>query len=98
MIRYRMTYPGDPPSQVIEMTRAEFQADFRPSHWTLSDPSGDNVTTFPVGMEDIQCDGCNVDPGDTIFVWLYGRGGCKGYCQDCFNELFKEHCTQLTKE
>jgi hypothetical protein len=95
MIHYCFEYPGDPPSQIIEMTRAEFQQGFRPSHWTISDLDGGNASTGVIEPEDIRCDSCNDNPGDTVYVWIYGRGGCRGYCKTCFDERFKKHCTKL---
>ena len=92
MIFYDMQYPGDPPSVVIEMTRPEFQERFRPSQWTMTSESG--TESFPVGREEISCDLCGADPGDTIFVWLYGTGGCRGYCRACFQESKAPYCTR----
>ena len=96
MIHYRYDSPyGDPVSEIIEMKRAEFQERFRPSQWTMSDLNGGNIATIPVGLDDINCDDCNLDPGDTIFVWMYGEGGCRAYCTSCWEENFKKHCTRL---
>lgn len=92
MIHYRFDYPGDPSSDIYEMTRAEFQERFRPSHVTMTSPT--ETVTIPVGKEEINCDLCNAPCGDTVWVWIYGRGGCRGYCGECFKRM-KKHCTKL---
>lgn len=91
MKTYNVQYPGDPPSKVVEMSRKEFQDSYRPSHYSITDLITGEIETIPIGEEEINCDGCNINPYDTIYVHLYGKHGCRAYCKQCWERTLKPY-------
>jgi hypothetical protein len=86
MKRMLWQYPGDPVAVCVEMTRAEFlTAHPREPLRLIADGK---VTECALGSDEIICDFCDADPGDTTYV-LYN--GLKGICPACFQRVVKPH-------
>lgn len=93
MILYTMLYPGDPPLEVLRMSRAEFLAAHprRPIEIGTLGPDGEYILKeqIPMAPDEIICDFCNADPGDE--VWVYN--GMRGYCRACAKQQWFEYLT-----
>lgn len=91
MRRMICKYPGDPPVEVVEMTRAEFLARFPDRGTTITSAGPDGVVTseyYAAPPDAIYCDSCNDDPGSTVYLYA----GSRGYCPDCFRDSLEEYC------
>jgi len=89
MRRYTMRYPGDPAMQVMEMSRQEFLEAFPRTPTQLIDlGTGEVLERIEYGPDEIICDLCDGDPGDTVFLV-----GPKGICRSCFEKRLKRYCT-----
>ncbi len=96
MKSYVMLYPGDPPMQVIEMSREQFLY-YCPRHpVTISHPGSDIPTqVFPMRQDEIICDMCNADPGDLVTVLATQKGHImRAYCEPCAKESWMPHCKE----
>lgn len=97
MKQYVMRYPGDPPMNVYEMTRAEFLllCPRRPivlEGW--GGPEGYSREEIPVEPDCICCDFCNADPGDTVYAYGNAATGSlsRAYCPKCAKEHWLPYC------
>jgi hypothetical protein len=88
-------YPGDPPVEVLELSREEFLklCPREPITLTSFDPVSGTIEkeSFPMGFDEIYCDLCNEDPGETIY--LYARTQAR--CKSCYNKALKRYCFDL---
>ena len=92
MERFILRYPGDPPAEVVKMTRGEFLAAYPRGPIVISFPgSVEPDEVYPMEPDQIQCDLCGADPGDTTYV-LYGT---RGYCPRCADEHIKPYCKEF---
>lgn len=95
MTSYTMRYPGDPPDTVYEMNREKFLLEFPRVLMLIRDMSTSKVwpalESIPIGVDEIYCDFCNDDPGDTVFLWDHGH---KAYCRNCFESNLARYCTR----
>ena len=83
-----MNYPSDPPVRIKEMTRGEFLKECPRTPITLTDMSTGIVETYPIDPDDIRCDLCNADPGDTVYLHSTNTA----YCKVCFLEFHLPYC------
>ncbi len=87
-----MRFPGDPPATVTEMTRAEFVARHPRSPIQMRDlETGWLLEEIPLGADEVICDLCSGDPGDTVVEMRSGRV-MRGYCLACATESWYPHC------
>lgn len=93
MQRFDFRYPGDPPATFVEMTRTEFLRRHPRAPFVITDLTTGEREELPMGLDEIACDLCSIDPGDTVYVLYYGRGGCRGYCGQCFHSRHARYCT-----
>ena len=98
MKSYVMNYPGDPPMQVIEMTREQFLYYCPRQNITIRDMNSDKPPqVIPMGTDDIYCDFCNEDPGEGITVLATQQGHImRAYCTLCAKDRWHPHCKELT--
>ena len=92
-----MNYPGDPPVEVVEMTRAEFLEAYprHPIVFTSVEPDGSiKRKEYQVGPDDIQCDLCCADPGETVWVLRLGTV-VRGHCADCARQGWLPYCEEV---
>jgi hypothetical protein len=80
-----MRYEDDPPEPVVEMTRSEFLAAY-----PRTPVSVNGELVFFASADEIACDGCNADPGDTVVT--YGEPALRAYCLDCAWRSLYPHC------
>ena len=72
------------------MTRAEFLQAY--PREPIKIMTGDSLATlevtaeFPVGADEIACDACSADPGDTVFV-----DGGRAMCLQCFETYIRPY-------
>jgi len=86
-----MFYPGDPPIPVTEMTRAEFIHHHPRTPYRITDLVTGEYTEYPVPPDEVVCDSCNGDCGDTVVV--LGEG-LRGVCLKCAQEDWYPHCKE----
>jgi hypothetical protein len=91
MKTFILRYEDDPPMPVVLMTRPEFLAAYPRRPIRLSSLDGTRVTEIPVGEDEIACDHCNADPGETIYVYA----GLRSYCQKCYEKCWARYCVPL---
>lgn len=95
MKTFTMKYPGDPAVKIEVLNREEF--------FQLFPPKGRRVTitgfssegkfgqeSYELGTK-INCDFCNEDPHDEIY--LVGRA--RAYCRQCFDTSLKRYCKEV---
>ena len=91
MKHYIMRYPGDPPVGITLMTREEFVERYRPSEFKITNLDTGETETRPIGDDEINCDLCNEDPGDAVFV---KDNGSRAYCGKCAASSWLPHCKE----
>jgi len=91
MKTYRMEYPGDPPSTVIEMSRAEFLERYPDRKGMVESFEPYQKTVFDLG-DNLHCDCCNAWLYETVWVWVEGN---RGYCEECWLAWLKPNCTEV---
>jgi hypothetical protein len=89
--RFICRYPGDPPIEVLELTRAEFLEMFPDRSITITgfDPSTGLTEGHYFPMDEICCDLCNADPGEVIYLYA----GTHARCKTCFEQNLKRYCS-----
>lgn len=93
MKTYVLNYPGDPPCEILEMSREEFLALFprTPIQTTTFAPDGQlYIERQHLEPDEIICDYCCADPGPT--VWVCERQ--KAVCCCCWLKAWKPYCEE----
>lgn len=93
MIRYTLLYPGDPPMEVMHMSRGEFLTAYprQPIRIGTIGLHGEFLLQelIPMQPDEVICDLCGGDPRDE--VWVYN--GMRGYCRSCAESCWFDHLT-----
>lgn len=78
MQAFSWLYPGDPPDVCFVMNREEFLEAF--PRQPIRIHQGGVTKEISMQPNDVWCDLCGQDPGNSIYVIHKGR---KAYCSDC---------------
>ncbi len=89
MKKMTMRYPGDPPMPVIEMSRNEFLDRYPRTPMVIHNLDTGERDMYPTPPNEIRCDFCNEDPGETVVVL---GDGLRGYCLNCAKSNWYPHC------
>src|SRR4051812_39099822 len=96
-----MKFPGDPPMAVTEITRAEFLALCPRQPIRLTNLVTGAYEEFPMGYNEIYCDFCNDDPGETVVTLAPAKDKTRilrGYCLPCAKKMWYRYCTEVTSK
>ena len=91
-----MRYPGDPPAKVTEMTRTKFLERHPRQPIRLRDlNTGEILSEESMGADEIWCDLCSADPGETVVEAVWENGSVvRGYCLTCATRSWFPYCSE----